>query len=74
MVPDVSLFRTIDKSATAKLAQRINDYFADQGLRMQEVFLHLPPDQTPDQRIADFESTMEAWDAHPANRQAIVVR
>lgn len=74
MVPDISLFRAIDKGGTVKLAQRINDFFADQGLRMQEVFLHVAPEESPEQRCADFDSTMQLWDAKPANRQKIVVR
>jgi len=71
---DVPMFRTTTARATTLMARRLNDFFADQGLRGQEVLLHLSSKEAPEQRCANWQAELEAAGAVPADRYTITVK
>ncbi len=71
---DVPLFRTVTDRATTLIAHRLNDFFCDQGMRGQEVLLHLSSKETPEQRCANWQKELEAAGAVPADRFSVVVK
>lgn len=75
--PDIPLFRVSgenSKRSTKMLEERLHAFFADQGLRGTEVFLHISSKETPEQRCADWESSLLSAKANPADRYSVIVR
>jgi hypothetical protein len=76
-VPDVPLFRVTGdnaKRATQMLYDRMNGFFADNGLRGKQVFLFLNEKETPEQRCPAYEESLKEVGAVPAQRLAVTVR
>lgn len=71
---DVPMFRTMTDKATTRMAHRLNDFFADQGMRGEEVLLHLSSKETPEQRCAAWQSSLQLAGAVPADRFSIKVK
>lgn len=70
---DIPLFRSIDSGATLKLARRLNDHFADLGIRGRDVFLHVSNSETEDQKCPQYTESMSAFGARPADRYIVRV-
>lgn len=76
-VQDIPIFRMTGPNAkrATKLAQeRLNGFFADQGLRGRQVFLYISDKEKPEQRCEAWESSLEDVGAVPAQRFAVTVR
>lgn len=71
VVYDTPLFRSIDPRATVVLAKRMNDFFADQGFRGRDVFLHVSEAESPEQKCPQYEDTLKAFGARPAERYIV---
>ena len=77
MVPDITHFRVSGPNAarsTKMLTDRLQAFFADQGLRGSYVLLHLSGKETPEQRCYRWEESMKAAGAIPADRYMVEVR
>ncbi len=75
--PDIPVFRVSGPNAaraTKMLTDRLHDYFADQGLRGCEVFIHVSSKETPQQKCAKWQEGLKATDAQPADRYSVIVR
>lgn len=75
--PDIPIFRVSGDNAaraTKMLTDRYHAFFADQGLRGQEVFIHLSGKETPAQRCQKWTESLKATAAVPADRYAVTVR
>lgn len=76
-IPDVSIFRVTGdnaKRATQMLYDRLNGFFADNGMRGHQVFLYLNEKESPEQRCPQFEESLNEVGAVPAMRMAVTVR
>jgi hypothetical protein len=76
-VPDVPLFRVTGdnaKRATQMLYDRMNGFFADNGMRGKQVFLFINDKETPEQRCEAWEESLTQVGAVPAQRYAVTVR
>ena len=74
---DIPIFRVSGpnaKRATKMLEQRLHSYFADQGMRGHEVFLHISSKETPEQKCPAWEESLLAAKAVPADRFSVIVR
>jgi hypothetical protein len=74
---DIPIFRvTGDNSrrATKALYERMNSFFADNGMVGQEVFLHVSSKERPEQRCPAWKSSLKAVGAIKADRFILVVR
>lgn len=71
---DVPMFRTVTQNATILMAHRLNDFFSDQGMRGQEVLLHISSKETPEQRCANWQAELDAAGAVPADRYTVTVK
>ena len=77
MVPDITHFRVSGPNAaraTKMLTDRLQSYFADQGLRGQYVLLHISSKETPEQRCHRWDESLTAAEAEPADRMIVRVR
>ena len=76
-VPDVPLFRVTGEKAqraTKMLYDRLNGFFADQGMRGRQVFLYLNEKETEEQRCPQWSESLKDVGAIPAMRLAVTVR
>jgi hypothetical protein len=71
---DIPVFRAIDKRAGFEMANRLNGFFADSGLRGHDVFLFLSGSEKPEQRCPNRQEILDRWGARPAERNLISVR
>jgi hypothetical protein len=71
--PDVPLFRATDTDVLRALAQRMNNFFADSGVRGQEAFLYIG-DEKPEQRCPAWKTVLKEFGATSAQRFAIEVK
>lgn len=74
---DIPVFRVTGENArraTKALYDRMNAFFADQGMTGQEVFLHISSKETPEQRCAEWQDSLQSVNAIPADRFALIVR
>ncbi len=71
---DIPVFRSIDPKATFKMAERMNSYFADRGVRGQDVFLFLSQSESPEQQCPARDRILEKMAARPAGRYVMTVR
>lgn len=77
MVPDITHFRVAGPNAvraTKMMTDRLQAYFADQGLRNGYVFLHISSKERPEQRCTKWEDSLRAAGAIPADRFLVKVR
>jgi hypothetical protein len=68
---DIPLFRSINEEASFRMADRLNSYFADQGLRGKEVLLYLSDSERPEQRCPHREEILAKVGARPAERYVV---
>lgn len=76
-IPDVPLFRVTGDNAqraTKMLYDRMNGYFADNGMRGHQVFLFISEKETPEQRCQAWDASLEDVGAVPAQRFAVTIR
>lgn len=74
---DVPVFRVSGEFAvrsTKMLEERLHAFFADQGWRGTEVFLHISSKETPEQRCEKWEQSLVDAKANPADRYSVIVR
>jgi len=72
--PDVPVFRAIDPLALRLLAQRYNNFLADNGARGKETFIHIARREKPEQRCPDWNVVLREWGAKSADRVSVTVR
>jgi len=75
--PDIPVFRVSGDNAaraTKMLTDRYHAYFADQGWRGSEVFIHISSKERPEQRCSRWTESLKATNAVPAERFAVTVR
>lgn len=72
--PDVPLFRAIDPQAVRLMADRYNDYLADNGARGKETFIHIARGEKPEQKCPAWKEVLNEWDAKLADRVSVKVR
>lgn len=73
--PDIPVIRAIDESALSLMAERLQSFFADQGWRGGEVFVHLSRAERPEQRCAGWKQVLiTEQKAEAADRFVIKVR
>ena len=71
--PDIPLLRSIDPEVLRELGLRINDFFADQGARGQEVFLYIG-NEKPEQRCTGWRTVLKDFNPKSGRRVLIEVR
>ena len=71
--PDVWI-RSDGPDTIARLAQRANAFFSDNGLRGFDVLIYVDPEEDPSQKCKDIQTTLAAFAARPANRWAVTVK
>lgn len=71
---DVPLFRGTTEEATKVMAERINSFFADNGCRGQELFVHISKREKDHQKCPAWKEVMIAWGAESADRFSFKVR
>lgn len=77
MIPDITHFRVSGPNAaraTKMMTDRLQSYFADQGLRGGYVFLYISGKEKPEQRCHRWEESLQAAGAVPADRMLVKVR
>src|SRR5215472_1740233 len=73
--PDIPVIRAIDEDALSQMAGRLQSFFADNGWRGGEVFVHIAKRELPEQRCAGWKQVLiTEQDAHSADRFVIKVR
>jgi hypothetical protein len=72
--PDVAVFRSLNKMATWKLYERMNNFFADNAMRDQEVFVFVSEHEGPELRCPAYEDVLDTMGAKSAERHVIQVR
>jgi hypothetical protein len=72
--PDVPLCRSIDPLALRALANRYNDFLADNGARGKETFIHVARNEKPKDKCPDWAEVLKEWDAKLADRVTVKVR
>lgn len=76
-VPDIPIFRVTGpnaKRATKMAQERLNAFFADQGMRGRSVFLYISESEAPEQRCEAWDQSLKDVGAVSAQRFAITVR
>ena len=71
--PDVALLRATDAEVLRALGQRMNDFFADNGARGQQVFLYIG-DEKPEQRCPEWREVLKEFGAKSGQRFLVEVR
>lgn len=71
---DIPLFRSTSIEATKLIAERINSFFADNGCRGQELFVHISKRERESQRCPAWKEVMVEWGAESAERFSFKVR
>jgi hypothetical protein len=71
---DIPVLRATDAETLRFLAQRMNDYFADNGCRNHEVLIHISKRERPEQRCPEWAEVMKEWGAQSADRFSFKVR
>jgi hypothetical protein len=71
--PDVPLFRATDATVLRALAMRMNNFFADSGVRGQEAFIYIG-DEKPSQRCPEWKTVLKEFSATSAKRFSIEVK
>lgn len=77
MVPDITHFRVSGPNAvraTKMMTDRLQSFFADQGLRGGYVLLHISGKERPEQRCQKWQESLKAAGAVPADRFLVKVR
>ena len=73
--PDIPVIRSTDERALSLMAERLQAFFADQGWRGGEVFVHIAKAERPEQRCAGWKNVLiTEQKAVSADRFAIKVR
>lgn len=72
--PDVPLCRATKVEALHKLAQRYNDYLADNGARGKETFIHIARNEKPEQKCEGWKEVLREWEAKLSDRVTVTVR
>lgn len=72
--PDVPLCRAVDAAALRALANRYNDFLADNGARGKETFIHVARNEKPSQKCPAWAEVLKEWDAKLADRVTVKVR
>lgn len=73
--PDIPVIRAVDENALSMMAERLQHYFADQGWRGGEVFVHISKSERPEQRCAGWKNVLiTEQKAESADRFRIKVR
>lgn len=73
--PDIPVIRSTDERALSMMAERLQAFFADQGWRGGEVFVHISKSERPEQRCAGWKNVLICEQkAVSADRFAIKVR
>lgn len=73
--PDIPVIRATDERALSMMAERLQSFFADQGWRGGDVFVHISKAEKPEQRCAGWKSVLiSEQKAEPADRFRIKVR
>ncbi len=71
--PDIPLLRATDATVLRAIGARLNDFFADQGARGQEVFLYIG-NEKPEQRCPEWRQALKEFGAKSARRVSLEVR
>lgn len=71
--PDIPLLRATDSLVLRALAHRMNDYFADNGVRGKEAFLYIGR-ESAEQRCPEWREVLREFGATSARRFAIEVK
>ena len=74
LVPDVPLCRATDETALRMLADRYNDFLADNGARGKHTFIHVARNEKPECRCPGWAEVLRDWGAKLADRVEVIVR
>lgn len=73
--PDIPVMRATDATALSLMAERLQDYFADNGCRGKEVFVYLSKAEKPEERCPGWKQVLiKEQKAISADRFSITVR
>jgi hypothetical protein len=73
MRADVPLIRATDANVLRALAQRMNNFFSDSGIRGQEVFMHIG-DEKPEARCPEWKAVLKEFGGTSAKRFSFEVK
>jgi hypothetical protein len=71
---DIPVFRVLKSRATKMLRDRMNGWFADNGIRGHEIFIFVSDNPDPTTKCPYADQALQAFKARPAERYAITIR
>lgn len=74
LVPDVPLCRATSEEALRKLAERYNDFLADNGALGKTTFIYVMRGEKPECQCPGVRKVLNDWDAKLADRVEVKVR
>jgi len=74
LAPDVPVCRATSKEALEAMAQRYNDFLADNGARGKHTFIHVARNEKPSCKCPGWAEVLKDWDAELADRVEVTVR
>lgn len=74
LVPDVPVMRATSEDALRKMADRYNDFLADNGCLGKHTFIHVARGEKPECRCPGFAKVLSQWGAKLADRVMVKVR
>lgn len=74
LVPDVPVMRCTSEKSLRKLADRYNDFLADNGARGKHTFIYVNRGEKPECRCPGVERVLYEWGAKLADRVEVKVR
>lgn len=74
LVPDVPVMRATSEEALRGLADRYNDFLADNGALGKHTFIHVARGEKPECKCPGVEKVLAEWGAKLADRVMVKVR
>lgn len=74
LVPDVPVMRATSEEALRELAERYNDFLADNGALGKNTFIHVARGEKPECKCPGVEKVLANWGAKLADRVIVKVR
>ena len=72
--PDVPLMRATSAAALRAMANRYNDYLADNGARGKETFVYVSKSEKAEQKCPEWRQVLREWGARFSDRVTVTVR
>lgn len=74
LIPDVPVMRATSEEALRELAERYNNFLADNGALGKTTFIYVMRGEKPECKCPGVHNVLKDWDAKLADRVAVKVR